>query len=162
MDILLVEGDAARSQGIADLLAHGTQRVIRLAEAPMAGGAFWPRHELTSAVLLGFEAPTTEKLRVLKRLWACDCAPPSFIVTRPDSAGERLLSALRVDRVIRGDWSVRGLRPSGGGEALSLLHLTAQLHLRPAGTLTLERLIALERVVRRDEQDAIDTLRIAA
>lgn len=162
MDLLLVESNAARSQGLLGLLLRGPQRVVRVGESPIASGAFWPHHELTAAVLLGFEQPTMEKVRVLKRLWASDCALPSFIVTRPDSPGERLLSALLGDATIQGDWGVRGLRPATARDSIASLHLTNRIRLRAATTMSLERMMAIERVVAGTVRQAVRPLRAAA
>jgi len=149
MDLLLVESDARRSQTMLGLLAHGTQRVVQMGETPLSTGAFWPRHELTSAVLLGFDTPTMEKVRVLKRLWSADCAPPSFLVTTPGSPGEDLLCQLLCGDAIRGDWGVRGLRPGTTSETLAAFHVTGRLRLRAVSALSLERLMAMERVLAR-------------
>jgi hypothetical protein len=127
MDLLLVEGHAGSAEAILRTLEHGLQTVVRICERPIANGVFWPRHELTSAVLLGFDRPTPHKLGALKRLWADEASPPCFVVTRPGSSGDRLLDAI--------------------GHPLSERRTTLRLNLRAAHTLPLERLMALERLL---------------
>jgi hypothetical protein len=127
MDLLLVEGHAGSAERILRTLEPGPQRVIRMCERPMANGSFWPHHELTSAVLLGFDLPTPDKLSVLKRLWASDCLPPCFVVTRPGSNGDRLLESI--------------------GHPITARRTSLRLNIRAAHTLPLERLMALERLV---------------
>ena len=143
MKLLLVEGNAVQAERILSTLGVDASGVVRIAETPVASGAFVPRHEHTTTILLGFSTPTADKLRVLKRLWASDCAPACMLVTLPGSAGELLLAAV-VAGASDGDWRPQGSRPLGA----------RRVHIRNARTLSLERMMALERIVARDVQAA--------
>lgn len=141
MNLLLLEDHADSAQHLLGALRHGLQRVTRIGELSVATGSFAPHDESAAAILMGFDLPTTNKLRVLKRLWAWDCAMPSFLAIRPGSAGDELLCKVE-GRCTIPTWTGIQTRPGAAW----------RLRLLPLRALPLERLMALERVMQRQAQ----------
>ena len=150
MDVVLVEGNSGHARRLLSSLQTYGHRIVRLAETPIANGVFWPPHALTHAILLGFDAPSPEKIRVLKRLWASECGLPSFIVTSAGSHGEALLAGIAGPATSGGagvhSEAAPDSRPGNGKRAQGN---APRASFRAAHTLPLEKIIALERVVAR-------------
>lgn len=144
MDILLVDNDTGQALRPLRDLKPDQRNFLRVNEAHLASGALSPHAAQTSMVLVDFDRPGPDTMRALNRLWAADSTPPAFLVTRQDSEGEALLTAMADASPATSSWrpgvGLDGRWPGLPGEA-------ARLQLRALRTLPMEGLLALARLV---------------
>lgn len=93
MDMLLVDGDVSLARLVLDALAPAGHRVLQV-----HGEAAWPAAPAPHTVLLDFDRPCEERMRVLHGLWSADEAGPAWLVTRPGSDGDCMLAQLLLRR----------------------------------------------------------------
>ncbi len=146
MDILLVDSDSGQALRPLQDLKPEQRSFLRVNEAHLASGALSPHAGRTSMVLVDFDRPGPDTMRALNRLWAADATPPAFLVTRQDSEGEALLTAMADASPASSSW-----RPDAGldGRWPELQGEAARLQLRALRALPMEGLLALTRLVER-------------
>lgn len=131
MEFILVEEDASQAAALARALTAGAHEVSVVA-ADAVGARGWPEaRSRCSAILIGFDRPGHATVRALHRLWSATGMPPCYLLTSARSCGEALLStAIRL--------------PPDAAMHVS----TPGLHCRLLKRLSMERLLALDQVVR--------------
>lgn len=144
MDLILIEGDRQAAERVENALQRPPGTLVRVAELHVDEGLFWPGRRAGSTLLVGFDRPDHVKAKVIARLWALDGPPWCHVVTTAGSAGERLLVSLFGAGLSSQDGGLPGPpveRPRRPG--------APPLRLRNLHGLPLERVLALERLLRR-------------
>ena len=123
MDVVLVDRNHGLAQPLRGTLVRG-DRLVLASEAQLAGGHWWPSPGHTRAVLLVADVLDATSLRALHRLWIAEHGPPSYLLTTPGSAGDRLLGAVAGSpRRHLGGAAWRGMRELTLAHVLALEHL---------------------------------------
>lgn len=130
MEFVLVEEDASRAKALAGALAAGVHAVSVMGADAVGRDGLDAGGAACSAILLGFDRPTRATVRALHRLWSAPGIPPCYFVTSPRSRGEALLSSVTQ---MAPDPAMRTRAPD--------------LRCRTLKSLSMERLLALDRVV---------------